>query len=51
MRPGMPAAMADQSNESWHKDVLSSFKTYIDLGLTSFVWDVFMAAPTIAESL
>jgi hypothetical protein len=40
------AAMADQSNLKWQADVLSSFKTYIDMGLTSFVWDVFMAAPT-----
>ena len=40
------AAMADQSNKSWQTDVFSSFNTYIDLGLTSFVWDVFMAAPT-----
>ena len=40
------AVMAEQDNAQWQADVYASFKELIDLGLTSFVWDVFMAAPT-----
>jgi len=40
------SALAVQSDPKWQNDVLASFKKFIDLGLTSFVWDVFSAAPT-----
>jgi len=40
------SALAVQNDLKWQHDVLVSFKKFIDLGLTSFVWDVFSAAPT-----
>lgn len=38
-------AKVNPSNLPWQKDVLASFKKYIDLGLTSFVWDVYPPSP------
>lgn len=40
------SVLANQDNEQWQADVLASCKKFIDLGLTSFVWDVFAATPT-----
>ena len=40
------SALAEQDNQQWQDDVLASCKKFIDLGLTSFVWDVFSAMPT-----
>ena len=40
------AVMADQSDKQWQADVLASFEKFIGMGLSSFVWDVYMAAPT-----
>ena len=39
-------AMVDQTNLQWQADVLASLKKFMDRGLDSFVWDVFMASPT-----
>jgi len=39
-------AMVDQTNKQWQADVLASLKKFMDRGLNSFVWDVFMASPT-----
>lgn len=39
------SVLAEQNDQKWQDDVFASFKKFIDLGLTSFVWDVFSAAP------
>ena len=40
------AVLVEQDNPDWQRDALNSFKSYIDDGLTSFVWDVFWAQGT-----
>lgn len=40
------SVLANQNDPKWQGDVIASFKKFIDLGLTSFVWDVFSASQT-----
>ncbi len=40
------SVLANQNDPKWQGDVFASFKKFIDLGLTSFVWDVFSASST-----
>jgi hypothetical protein len=37
--------LANQNDVRWQADVLTAFKEFFDIGITSFVWDVFWAAP------
>ena len=40
------SVLAVQNDPKWQADVVAAVKKFIDLGLTSFVWDVFSATPT-----